>query len=293
MTSQPLVTLTVTTGPGTATVTGNTLTKDGDGNVVLAAANSYAGQTIVKTGALIVDNPLALSGINTVVTVGAALDLESNLVVEPITLNGNGIAFDGHYTGALRSISNNNVYTGTLTLNTNSTIGVDSGSSLTIASVNPFGIVNGSPALPAAQPPYSLTKELTGTLILASPDTYGGSGSTFSDPFDTGVFAMGTLVAQGALVVNDNALGAAGNTTTVLDGAQLQLESIQQVITVPSTSDALFNLTFNGATTATPLDATSTTLDSDIVYAPMPCQPLAASVVPSLSLRIRPLPCLR
>ena len=123
--------------------------------------------------------------------------------------------------------------------------------------MNPVGIVNGAPPAPAAQPPYSLTKELTGTLILASADSYGGAGSTFSDSLDTnppGDFPMGTLVAQGTLVVtNDDGLGADGNTTTVLDGAQLQIQSTTntvQTLTVPITDTNTFTLSFNGSTTA-------------------------------------------
>src|SRR5208337_1716968 len=92
----------------------------------------------------------------TVVASGAALELESSLAAEPITLNGNGIQppFDGHYTGALENISNSNTYFGTLTLNSNSTIGVTAGQ-LTIASATTYGIVDGGTPATA----YSLDKE--------------------------------------------------------------------------------------------------------------------------------------
>ena len=53
--------------------------------------------------------------------------------MEGVQLNGDGASQSNqHFTGALRNASGNNTFTGTLTLNTNSTIGVDSGSSLTI-----------------------------------------------------------------------------------------------------------------------------------------------------------------
>jgi autotransporter-associated beta strand protein len=138
----------------------------------------------------------------TIVNTGAALELQSSLNAEPIQLNGNGYAVDGHFTGALRSFSNNNTYNGVLTLNSNATVGVDSGSTLTL--IAPGYVVDGT-----AQ--YTLTKELTGKLILnAANNFYQGN----------------TFVNAGALVVqNSNALGAGGNITTVLDGAQLQLQT--------------------------------------------------------------------
>ena len=63
-------------------------------------------------------------------TNGAVLELRSNLDAEPVTLNGNGLSFDGHFTGSLRNIAGDNTYVGPLTLNTDATIGVDSGSQL-------------------------------------------------------------------------------------------------------------------------------------------------------------------
>ena len=122
---------------------------------------------------------------------------------EPLTLNGIGPVpgFDGHSTGALENVSNNNTYTGPITLAGDSTIGVDSGSTLTI----PGAIGDGGGG-------YSVTKELTGTLVLQAANTYGGN----------------TLVNQGILnIQNSNALGSGAATTfgtEVLDGAQLQLQ---------------------------------------------------------------------
>ena len=175
------------------------LTKIGYGNVILSGANTYGGVTTVQEGVLIVHNLQALGVSFTDVNPNACLELETDLDNVPIQLNGNGFQFNGHYTGALRNISNNNTYSGVLTLNTNSTIGVDSGSSLTITGTIVDGPGEGD----------SLTKELTGTLILASPDTYSG----------------GTFVNQGILTVaNGQALGASNTLTTVFNGAQLQLE---------------------------------------------------------------------
>src|SRR5207248_866533 len=102
----------------------NRLTKIGQGDVVLSGANTYGGVTEIKEGVLVVHNRQALGSPTngTIVNLNTALELQSDLDLEPITLNGHGIAFNGHNTGALRNVSNNNTYTGTITLNSNSTI---------------------------------------------------------------------------------------------------------------------------------------------------------------------------
>ncbi|MBM3994532.1 MAG: hypothetical protein FJ303_10335, partial [Planctomycetes bacterium] len=92
-------------------------------------------------------------GGGTIVEPNAALVLESSLYLEPVTVNAHGIplTYSGHNTGALRSSSNVNTYTGTLTLNTNSTIGVDSGSSLTLANAAPIVITSANHGLATGQ----------------------------------------------------------------------------------------------------------------------------------------------
>src|SRR5439155_13261197 len=57
---------------------------------------------------------------------------------------------------------------------------------------------------------FSVTKENQGTLFLTTADSYGGN----------------TFLNQGILNIQDSdALGALGTTTTVMDGAQLQLQA--------------------------------------------------------------------
>ena len=175
--------------------------------MVFSGSNVYGGETFVEEGALVVDNAHALGGNanGTTVVDGAVLELRSNLDAEPVTLNGDGLSFDGHYTGSLRNIAGDNTYVGPLTLATDATIGVDSGSQLTIGTSPQLpgtGTVNGS---------NDLTKELTGLLVLAS-DNAGFSGTT--------------IVNQGALrVQNAGALGVGAAGAQVLDGAQIQLQS--------------------------------------------------------------------
>src|SRR5262249_25492484 len=114
------------------------LLKVGFGDVIFSGDNIYGGVTEVKEGSLVVRHPHALGSplANTVVDPGTALRLENDLELEPVFLQGDGVQppFNGHNTGALRNTSSPNTYTGQLTLGTNVTIGVDSGSTLTIGS---------------------------------------------------------------------------------------------------------------------------------------------------------------
>mgnify|MGYP005837221185 CR=1 FL=1 len=181
-----------------------TLRKIGNGDVVFSGTNIYGGATRVLQGALIVDNDQALGRTTngTTVDTGAVLQLRSNLGPEPITLNGHGQSFDGHFTGALRNIAGDNTYTGTLILATDSTIGVDSGSSLTIGqspNLPGSGSINGGS--------FTLNKELLGTLVLAGSNSLGGPLNVY----------------QGALRIGDSNALSSSNTVTVLNGAQIQL----------------------------------------------------------------------
>jgi autotransporter-associated beta strand protein len=209
------------------------------GTITFSGQNTYTGATEVKPGSvLVVNNPQALgsSTNGTVVDAGAALEIQTSLNGEPVTLNGDGaFQVNGHWTGALHSLSGTNTYTGTLTLNTPEvTIGVDSGSTLTVGDGKGNGTVTDGGA------GHSLVKELGGTLAFAGANSYGSGSGTFSTSTDVQggnpvLFANGTVVAQGILnIQNGSALAgttpAAVTTTTVLNGAQVQ---IQGGITVP------------------------------------------------------------
>jgi autotransporter-associated beta strand protein len=75
-----------------------TLTKAGDGVVILSGNNTFTGVTTVAAGTLKLGNANALGGItgSTSVTAGAVLDLNGTAVAaEPVTINGTGISGGG------------------------------------------------------------------------------------------------------------------------------------------------------------------------------------------------------
>ena len=87
---------------------------------------------------------------------------------------------------------------------------------------------------------FSLTKEAAGTLLLTTANSYEG----------------GTFVNQGVLEIENNAaLGAANSTTTVLDGAELQLQGP----TFTGTTSTMNN-TVTGLSSVAPLSL-GTTVD--------------------------------
>ncbi|MBI3409393.1 MAG: Ig-like domain repeat protein [Planctomycetes bacterium] len=199
---------TIADAPGLPAGTHPKLTKAGKGNVVLAGANTYTGLTDVAEGVLVIQNPSALGanpsngGDGTIVENGAAINLQSNLTGEPLQLNGDGFLYNGHSSGALRNTSNNNIYTGNITLGSDVTIGVDTGTSLTINNT-------GTGKIDDAGAGFGITKELSGTLILGGNNTYDGF----------------TKVNQGILqITNAHSLGTDVGGTNVRDGAQLQIQ---------------------------------------------------------------------
>ncbi|GEM_PF-1047857 len=190
------------------------INKVGPGKLIFSGPNTYAGLTDVIAGVLNVRNESALgsAAAKTTVRAGAALELQADLALETVEVFGNGVNINGHNTGAMRNVSNNNTFTGNLVLMENSTVGVDSGSQLTIGTKSGLvgsGIITEDLTGPPVGAPRQLAKELTGTLVLNNANTYTGL----------------TDIIQGAIrVENATALGPTTSAgTQVRNGAQLQV----------------------------------------------------------------------
>ncbi|MDY0168208.1 MAG: autotransporter-associated beta strand repeat-containing protein, partial [Thermoguttaceae bacterium] len=170
------------------------LHKSGDGVLVFEGDNTYTGPTFVNAGALNIrhNNALGTTAGATTVHAGAALQVQNSIIVtEALVLNGNGIG----NSGALRSISGNNVWNGNIE-HDNAWIGVDVGSTLTVN-----GQISGS---------GELRKVGSGVLVLAGENTYDG---------DTRITAGTIRLSGGANRINpDGSLYMTSNTVLDLNG---------------------------------------------------------------------------
>ena len=162
------------------------LTQAGSGTLVLTGASTYTGATTISSGVINVQNNNALGATTGGVTVanGAALELQGGVTigVKPLSVVGTGIANGG----ALRSVSGDNTYGGTLKLTGATRINADSGTLTITGAIGGLGqnlTVGGSgnTALTGtiATGTGSLTKDGTGMLVLTGASTYAG-GTTIS-----------------------------------------------------------------------------------------------------------------
>jgi autotransporter-associated beta strand protein len=191
---------------------GGTLNKSGTGTLHLDTANSYTGATTVSAGALHVSHGGALGGTTngTSVSDGAVLELSNDITVsgEGLVLAGSGVS----NTGALRSTSGDNTYTGNITLASAARIQSDadtltldaaSGSAIagTDVAVTFGGAGNIAVADAIATGTGGLTKEGTGILRLLGVNSFTGATS----------LNEGTLIVNGSLAATANDLTVADN----------------------------------------------------------------------------------
>jgi autotransporter-associated beta strand protein len=162
--------------------------KDGVGTWVLAGASSYLGVTDIKAGTLIAAHSAALGtgGFNgatmTWVRSGATLALKGDITSnEQIRAGGAGVGD----LGAIRNLAGNNTLTQAVSLDSDTTIGVDAGT-LTLTNT-----VSGDGPLNAA----SLIKMGNGILVLAGTNLYTGA----------------TILEGGKLVVSSLGTGSGGS----------------------------------------------------------------------------------
>ena len=213
---------------GINTSTGGTLTKDGSGTLTITIGGSYTGTTTISAGVVNIQNATALgtgTGGAVSVTSGAALQLQGGITVaspKALTLNGTGISADG----ALRNISGNNTWAGTITLGSATRINSDAndltlsggitgdGNALALGGAGDVTISSAIAGIGTA-----LTKDGTGAVFLngASPNTYNGV----------------TAVNEGLLVLSKTAgINAIAGNLTIGDGsatATVQLTAANQI----------------------------------------------------------------
>ena len=163
------------------------INKDNVGEVFLAGDNTYAGQTNVKAGTLILGSPTALGTTagRTVVAGGATLDLNGQAIgAEGLSLQGIGNQAPSPQSALANSSATAASFAGRVTLTGAATIGSDGTGGITLSNV-----VDG---------PFALTKDGTNTLILGNAlNSFGPAPLTIS---------RGTVQ-----VASDGALGDGAN----------------------------------------------------------------------------------
>jgi autotransporter-associated beta strand protein len=209
-------------GDGSTTVSGvlndaagastASVTKSGNGTLILANANLYQAATTISGGVVRAQNNTALgttaAGVS--VTNGAALELDGaagalTIGAEALTLNGNGVSSGG----ALRNVAGNNSYAGIITLASASRINSDAG----VLTINSSGSITGnfgltfggagdivlSDAFAPATTAQTLTKDGAGKLKLNRANTYTGLTTVSAGTLEYGV---ANALSSGAVTVS-------------------------------------------------------------------------------------------
>ena len=221
------------------------INKTGTGNLVLGGSNTFQAPVTVSAGTLTLSSNLALGATGTygnTVASGASLALQGGIAVAVanVGLSGTGVGSGG----ALRNISGNNSFSGSVTFNNDAMIASDSGT-LTLsgdfsASKNATFAGAGNIALTGGgYGAGNLTQSGTGTL------TFSGSTSTSLSGdlnINSGTVALAksggaTAVASANINVGDGA-GAAGSAVLRLDASN----QISDGTNVTVKADGNFNL---------------------------------------------------
>ncbi len=198
----------------------SSLTKNDDGVLSLAVANSLTGPVLVNAGTLNLQASSALGNASFVnVASGAAITLQNGqtngLSVGTLLLNGSGAGTAGQ-TGALDNLSGTNTYVGPIALGSNATISSDAGS----LNLNNPGAILGSGFT------LTLAGASTGSNILAG-NIATGSGGVIKNGTGTWTLSGGSSYT-GATAVNAGTLTLAGTNATsalLVNGGSLVLNA--------------------------------------------------------------------
>lgn len=221
-----------TTVTASGAVQQNVYRKTGAGTVVLSGDNDFDNgksdtpTLAINAGTLRISHANALGGsgaskaLEVTIASGATLDITNSITYNPasdITVGGAGVSS----LGALRSSSGSNTIgsAGDIVLSSNTTIGVDSGASLTIER-----------ALTESSGGTQLTKVGDGTLTLSATNTYTGD-----TVIDAGTFALGA----------DNVINSASD--VILNGGTFATNSFDNTLgNLTLTEDSIIHMGSGG-----------------------------------------------
>jgi autotransporter-associated beta strand protein len=228
-------------GSGTTTISGvisgsGSVTKNGPGTLDLTAANTYTGQTTLNAGIVQLSGSgkLGANAASATVNNGATLQLNNVSVAQALTLSGDGVGggLANSAAGALQVVGGTGTVTGGITLNAETTIGANGGTTL---NVNTNSITLNA---------NILTVNAAGRVNLNTPlkDGSGGSGSLYVNGSltsgtvnltGTSTYTGSTTVHAGTLLLNGAAGQVASASFEIDQGATLKLDNTN-LTTVPN-----------------------------------------------------------
>ncbi|MDG3007728.1 Ig-like domain repeat protein [Paludisphaera mucosa] len=242
------------------------LTKVQSGTVTLAGANTYDGGTTISGGVIAISNGSALGTGSVLISNGAELDLSNDITLSRnISFSGTGAGGGG----ALRSVSGNNVYSGTATpLANDSRIQVDAGQ------LNFSGDLTGGNGI-------GLGKFGAGVLLIAgsltsAPIFHAVEGDLRITGSDSSVVTSygGTISGTGTVGSLDHAGGSSGavdpgtgggttGTFTTSGGYQVGTHGTTHIDIGGTTAGSTYDQIAN--TTSGSVDITGSTIDVSLV----------------------------
>lgn len=234
------------------------MTKNGTGTLTLSGANTFDGPVVINAGVVNLQNSSALgtSTHGNEIYSGAALELQNNITVSEGNFGIRGTGVSGG--GALRNVSGNNTYSGTLTVESAASV-IAAAGSLTLS--GPLAADNditfgGAGNITLSGQGYgngNVTKEGSGTLTFSGSQNISISGEM--------------RVYGGTMVLNKTSANTFNNSFIVGDGSgtdTLQLGAANQIadhLTIKVNSGGVFNL--NGfSETITKLNLTNGTINT-------------------------------
>lgn len=254
------------TGSGDTTISGpvggagGAITKNGTGTLIISGDNTYGGLTTINQGVLSLQSNKGLgstaSGSGTRVTGnGAALELSNatyggslSTDAEPLFLNGTGVSGNG----ALRNAAGNNTFGGAITLESDSLITANSGTTLTMSG----GILSSGKAVTFGTTANNGNLTVSGTLATgtawsnAGSLTKNGSGSLTISGSGTNIVGAthlnaGTMTVASGKTLQTGAFDSAASTTLIIGSGGTVVSNYASGTTVFSgTIDAATGGTF-------------------------------------------------
>ncbi|HEY5315711.1 MAG TPA: autotransporter-associated beta strand repeat-containing protein, partial [Pirellulales bacterium] len=248
---------------------GKSLTKSGDGTLILAGNNGYTGGTTISTGVLNIQSSSALGSGPVSVSSGAALQVQGSLSIGNLPLTLGGIGFvgsvlgTGEGTGAIENVSGTSIWgagTTAFTIGSAVSLGSDAGSLTFNGTLSAPGFAVNKVGLGTIQLAGTASNAITGTFtvndgILQMNKTSGvdaiEGNLVIGDNQGSGTDTVQELAAE--QVLDSTSVAVTVASTGLWDLSQINLSNLSnesQTITISGATNGTFTLTWDGETTS-------------------------------------------